>query len=129
MDLHPLATTKLAYKRGMKNSIQITMRYKLTDKDYDELYLYLSPREIKEEYGPMSKSARWIQNYYRERGRKTWQEANQELKEFSYDVADIEVTEERPKKQKIVIRSFDNKKIVYFFLFLYIFVALIFLAR
>ena len=71
------------------------MKYKMTDRDYDELYLYLSPREIKEEYGAMSKSARWIQSYYKERGRKTWKEANKELKDFSYDVADIEVTEEQ----------------------------------
>ena len=57
---------------------------------------------------------------------KPYKENKRKMSELS---TDIEVTEERPKKQKIVIRSFDNKKIVYFFLFLYIFVALIFLAR
>ncbi len=57
---------------------------------------------------------------------KPYKENKRKVSELS---TDVEVTEVHPKKQKIVIRSFDNKKIVYFFLFVYLFVALIFIAR
>ena len=57
---------------------------------------------------------------------KPYKENKRKLSELS---TDIEVTEKRPKKQKIVIRSFDNKKIVYFFLFAYVFIALILIVR
>jgi len=42
---------------------------------------------------------------------------------------DIEVTEIRPKKQKVIIRSFDNKKIVYFIFFVYVLLGVSFLVR
>ncbi len=42
---------------------------------------------------------------------------------------DVEVTEIRPKKQKVIIRSFDNKKIVYFIFFVYVLLGVSFLVR
>ena len=42
---------------------------------------------------------------------------------------DVEVTEIRPKKQKVIIRSFDNKKIVYFIFFVYVLLGISFLVR
>jgi len=69
------------------------MNYKLTSTDYDELYPYVSPDEIKEEFGNMSKTARWIQSYYKKRGLKPWSCAIRELIQKTYDVADVEVNE------------------------------------
>jgi len=42
---------------------------------------------------------------------------------------DIEVTEIKPRKQKIIIRSFDNKKLVYFIFFVYVLLGICFLIR
>ena len=41
---------------------------KLEDKDYQDLYPYLSPREIKETYGDLAYSERHIQRLYKEWG-------------------------------------------------------------
>ena len=42
---------------------------------------------------------------------------------------DIELSEKRHTKQKIIIRSFDNKKIVYFIFFVYIILAVSLIMR
>ena len=42
---------------------------------------------------------------------------------------DIELSEKRHTKQKIIIRSFDNKKIVYFIFFFYIILAVSLIMR
>lgn len=57
---------------------------------------------------------------------KPYKENKRKASELS---TDVEVTEERPAKQKIVIRSFDNKKIVYFIFFVYIILGLVFIVR
>ncbi len=57
---------------------------------------------------------------------KPYKEKKRKVSELS---TDIEVSEKRHSKQKIVIRSFDNKKIVYFIFFVYIILGLIFIVR
>ena len=42
---------------------------------------------------------------------------------------DIQLAEKRHSKQKIIIRSFDNKKIVYFIFFVYIILAVSLIMR
>ena len=57
---------------------------------------------------------------------KPYKENKRKVSELS---TDVETIEERHSKQKIVIRSFDNKKIVYFIFFVYIILAVIFIVR
>jgi RNA:NAD 2'-phosphotransferase (TPT1/KptA family) len=57
---------------------------------------------------------------------KPYKEKKRKVSELS---TDIEVSEKRHSKQKIVIRSFDNKKIVYFIFFVYIILGLMFIVR
>ncbi len=57
---------------------------------------------------------------------KPYREKKRKVSELS---TDIEVSEKRHSKQKIVIRSFDNKKIVYFIFFVYIILGLVFVVR
>ena len=57
---------------------------------------------------------------------KPYKEKKRKVSELS---TDIEVSEKRHSKQKIVIRSFDNKKIVYFIFFVYIILGLMLIVR
>ena len=57
---------------------------------------------------------------------KPYKENKRKVSELS---TDVETVEEGHNKQKIVIRSFDNKKIVYFIFFVYIILAVIFIVR
>ena len=57
---------------------------------------------------------------------KPYKEKKRKVSELS---TDIEVSEKRHSKQKIMIRSFDNKKIVYFIFFVYIILGLMFIVR
>ena len=63
---------------------------KLEDKDYQDLYPYLSPREIKETYGARAYSERHIQRLYKEWGLVPQDEMRNDIFEASYAIADIE---------------------------------------
>jgi len=70
------------------------MKYHLTEDDYDYLYPYFSPREIKDEWGDMSCSPRWIQETYKRKGYLPWNTAIRELLKRTTDIADIDLPEE-----------------------------------
>ena len=66
---------------------------KLEDKDYKELYPYVSPREIKEIYGELSYSERHIQRLYKRWGFVPQNIMYERIFDESYAIADIEQDE------------------------------------
>jgi len=65
----------------------------LSEAHYEYLYPFMSPAEIAEEYGALSKGARAIQKLYKQKGFMAQRVALKGLVDRSYAIADLEVDE------------------------------------
>ena len=64
--------------------------YALQESDYGKLFPYMTPRQIKEKFGDMAMSERWISQYNLKNFKKSARTARCEIIKNSYTVVDLE---------------------------------------
>ena len=68
-------------------------KYKLSERDYIDLYPYASPKEIKSEFGERSVSSRQIRRIYQKHNLEPSTKALENFIDKSFAVADLSVSE------------------------------------
>lgn len=98
-------TMKMKKLRIMKNN---TNKYYLSTDDYVDIYPLLTPEEIVQEFEGRTKSVRTIQRLYRNMDLPSVRQAQQQILNTSYAIADLEIDEDSWMEH--VVGDFENMR-------------------